>query len=101
MKSFIIGTVVGLTLCVSTPVFAQGPQRPHYAVKHQRGGLPVSINQATQKQLRGLPGIGKKTAQRIVDYRQQHGAFKSVNDLAKVRGVSTHRVQSWGKQVQL
>jgi len=47
----------------------------------------VDINAASAKQLAALKGIGDKKAQAIVQYRQQHGRFKEVDDLMKVRGV--------------
>ena len=47
----------------------------------------VDINQADVKQLMKLPGIGKKKAQAIVDYRQQNGLFQSVEELSKVKGI--------------
>ncbi|MGN6799482.1 MAG: SLBB domain-containing protein, partial [Gaiellaceae bacterium] len=39
---------------------------------------PVSLSSATAEQLDALPGVGPVTAQKIVDYRTQHGAFHSV-----------------------
>ena len=46
----------------------------------------VNINTADVGQLSLLPRIGAKVAQRIVDYRQQHGAFKKTSDLMQVKG---------------
>ncbi len=48
---------------------------------------PVNINTASATDLEGLPGIGAKTAARIVEYRQKNGPFKKVEDLMNVRGV--------------
>lgn len=50
------------------------------------GGL-VNINTASLDQLEALPGIGPVLAQRIVDYREQHGPFGSVQDLLNVSGI--------------
>ena len=50
-------------------------------------GMPVNLNSATSAQLEALPGIGAKTAERIIDYRQKNGGFKKVEDLMNVRGV--------------
>jgi competence protein ComEA len=47
----------------------------------------VNINTATASQLEGLPGIGKATADRIVEYRQKNGGFKKVEDLMNIRGI--------------
>ncbi|NRA82934.1 MAG: helix-hairpin-helix domain-containing protein [Gammaproteobacteria bacterium] len=48
----------------------------------------VNINKATKQQLVSvLSGIGEKKAKAIVDYRNKHGAFKSANDLLKVKGI--------------
>ena len=47
----------------------------------------VNINTATAAELEQLPGIGAKTATRIVDYRQKKGPFKKIEELMNVRGV--------------
>jgi competence protein ComEA len=47
----------------------------------------LNLNSATSAQLEALPGIGKATAERIVEYRQKNGGFKKVEDLMNVRGV--------------
>ena len=48
---------------------------------------PVNLNTATVAQLDALPGIGKATADRIVEYRQKNGGFKKAEELMNVRGV--------------
>lgn len=48
---------------------------------------PVDLNTADAKTLAALDGIGPQKAQAIIDYRQEHGPFKSVDDLLKVKGI--------------
>lgn len=50
-------------------------------------GTPVDLNTATATQLDQLPGVGPVLAQRIVDYRTQHGGFHSVDELRQVSGI--------------
>jgi competence protein ComEA len=55
---------------------------------------PVNINTADAKTIEtGLVGVGPKTAKAIVDYRAKHGAFKSVDELAKVKGIGPKLVE--------
>jgi competence protein ComEA len=54
---------------------------------------PVHLNTATLEQLDTLPGVGPVTAQKILDYRQQHGAFTSVDDLDAVPGIGPARLE--------
>jgi competence protein ComEA len=53
---------------------------------------PVSLSSATPEQLDGLPGIGPVTAQKILSYRQQHGAFHSVEELDAIPGIGPARL---------
>jgi len=57
-------------------------------------GGKVNINSATSAELEALPGIGEVIAQRIVDYRTQHGPFRSVRDLLKVEGIGEKKFDS-------
>ena len=54
---------------------------------------PVNINTADAATLASLPGIGQSRAQAIVSYRQDHGNFKSIEDLAGVKGISKGYVE--------
>ncbi|TVV43323.1 ComEA family DNA-binding protein [Thalassolituus sp. C2-1] len=47
----------------------------------------VNINTATAEQLSQLDGIGKAKAEAIIVYRQQHGQFKSLDDITQVKGI--------------
>ncbi len=58
---------------------------------------PVDLNSATLEQLEALPGIGPVTAQKILDYRQAHGAFHAVDELQGVPGIGpAHMAQLKG-----
>ena len=54
---------------------------------------PVHLNSATLEQLDTLPGVGPVTAQKILDYRQQHGAFGSVDELDAIAGIGPARLE--------
>lgn len=47
----------------------------------------INLNTATIDQLETLPGIGRKTAERIVEYRTKNGGFKRIEDLMNVKGI--------------
>lgn len=47
----------------------------------------ININTATKEDLDTLPGIGPATAQKIIDYRQEHGNFSSIEDIKNVKGI--------------
>ena len=54
----------------------------------------ININTASALELATLPGIGDVIAQRIVDYRTEHGAFKTVGELTEVEGIGEKRLET-------
>jgi competence protein ComEA len=57
------------------------------------GGGIVNINEANATELESLPGVGPATAQAILDYRSEHGRFRSVDDLLNVRGIGPAKLE--------
>jgi competence protein ComEA len=62
---------------------------------------PVHLNSATLEELDTLPGVGPVTAQKILDYRTEHGAFSSVDELDSVPGIGPARLAELKKLVDL
>ena len=54
----------------------------------------IDINKATVSQLMILPGIGETLAQRIIEFRQQNGPFRSTADLAMVEGIGNKKLEA-------
>jgi competence protein ComEA len=59
----------------------------------QAAAGPLHLNTATIDELDELPGVGPVTAQKIVEYREQHGAFSSVDDLDAIPGIGPARLE--------
>ena len=53
----------------------------------------IDINTASSQQLQLLPGVGEVLAQRILDYRTEHGAFTRLEDLMNVSGIGEKRLE--------
>jgi competence protein ComEA len=64
-------------------------------------GRPIDLNTATLEQLDTLPGVGAVTAQKILDYREQHGGFGSVDELGQVPGIGDKRLADLREQVRV
>jgi competence protein ComEA len=55
---------------------------------------PISLGSATAEQLDGIEGIGPVTAQKILEFRDQHGGLSSVNQLDEVGGIGPATMQT-------
>jgi competence protein ComEA len=62
---------------------------------------PVSLNTATAEQLDTLDGVGPATAAKILDWRRQHGGFRSIDDLGEIPGIGPKRLAALRTKVQL
>jgi competence protein ComEA len=71
------------TLRVDKKQKAQSAAKPHW---------PLDLNQATAGQLDFVPGIGPAMAARIIEYREQNGAFASLDDLTHVSGIGEKKL---------
>lgn len=70
--------------------FAGRPVPPDETPAGAEGGgasTVVDLNTATAAELESLPGIGPATARAIIEHRQRHGRFRSVDELLAVRGI--------------
>lgn len=81
---------------LSTPVPTRDPNQPAPIDQARPSAVagPININTATAAELDTLPGIGPAIAARIVAYRDSHGAFASVDELADVSGISARMVDN-------
>ena len=79
MTRLVMATLLALAMCITT-ISAQEPRSGTAAAA-------LNLNTATVAQLEALPGIGKSTAERIIEYRQKSGGFKKVEELMNVKGI--------------
>jgi competence protein ComEA len=76
--------ICGALLFTAPAASAQESQPPAAATSTKPA---INLNTATIEQLETLPGIGRKTAERIVEHRTKSGAFKRIEELMNVKGI--------------
>ena len=79
--------VDGEQILVGAPAHAAGPAAGAVAGAPPATSPLVNLNTATTEELDTLPGVGPVTAQKILSWRTEHGAFASVDELLEVDGI--------------
>jgi competence protein ComEA len=77
MKGLAVSLILGLIFFSLLPLYAQSKPESE----------KININTASAADLDKLPRIGPKVAQRIIDYRKEHGPFKKIEEIMKVKGI--------------
>ena len=82
-------SLVAVATLLAAHPFAQGatPRTRTTTVVAAKPTGPVNLNSATLEDLATLPGIGEKTAAKILEYREKNGPFKKVEELMNVQGI--------------
>jgi competence protein ComEA len=62
---------------------------------------PISLNTATPEQLDQLDGVGPATAEKILEFRKEHGGFRSVDDLKQISGIGPKRFEALKDKVRM
>ena len=83
MLSRVIAALLAMSL--TGPALTYAAQAPSPAT--EKAAPAVNLNTASAADLESLPGIGAKTAERILEYRQKNGPFKKIEDLMNVKGI--------------
>ncbi len=61
----------------------------------------ININKATKEELQTLQGIGESTAQKIIDYREQNGNFKQIEDIKNVPGIGDAKFEAIKENIKI
>jgi competence protein ComEA len=85
----------------ASPAAARGAESAGSSASPPPPGQPLNLNTATLEQLDTLDGIGPGLATAILEYREEHGGFGSVDELGEVPGIGEKRLESLREQVRV
>ncbi len=85
MRRILWGVGMVLALCAPTDAAQVQEATPSEAQRMQ--SALIDLNTATSMELETLPGVGPRTAERIIEYRREHDGFERIEDLMDVRGI--------------
>lgn len=78
--------LIAVLMAIAMPLSAQRATKPPVAASTPSSAI-VNLNSATAAQIAALPGIGPKTADLVVQYRQKNGPFRKIEEIMNVRGI--------------
>jgi len=91
----------GLSMITAEKVLAGQPKATLQLQGQEQPAVMVNVNKATVEELIKVRGIGPVMAKRIIEHRDKNGAFKSIDDLAKVQGIGGNKLQRIKDQVMV
>jgi len=89
LEAFVVVLFVSFVWLFPSPAAAAPPGRSEPVQASAPGGDPVNINTADVKELMKLEGVGRKVAEKIVEYREQKGRFQKPEEIRKVEGIGS------------
>jgi competence protein ComEA len=98
-KTIIMSIVLGLCLIFSTVSFLFLNPMVTSAAEVTTASKPdavklININTASAPELTSIKGIGEKTAEAIIAYRQKNGSFKAIEDIKNVKGIGDKKFEA-------
>jgi competence protein ComEA len=88
-RALIVVLFVALTWLIPWSLAAAPPHRSEPVQAADTHGDAININTADMKELMKLEGIGKKVAEKIIEYREHHGLFQKPEEIRKVDGIGS------------
>jgi competence protein ComEA len=79
-----------VNLLARPPGISVGPMA---AEKRLALGIPIDINRSSREELMHVPGIGEKTAEKILEQRNINGTFRNLDELTLVKGIKEKRLE--------
>jgi len=74
---------------------------PQKATQVSNQNRKININEASQSELESLPGVGPRTAERILAHREAKGRFYKIEDLLEVKGIGEKKLQKISKYIDV
>ena len=88
LQALVVVLLVSFVWLIPSPAAAAPPGRSEPVQATATGG-PVTITTADVKELMKLEGVGRKVAEKIVEYREDHGRFQKPEEIRKVEGIGS------------
>ncbi len=89
-RASLLKTATTITLTSAPPCITIGPMA---AGKRLALGIPIDINRSSMQDLVLIPGIGEKTAEKILELRRENGMFRKLDELMLVKGIKEKRFE--------